>query len=338
MDILFILRKSGAFGPYAYHSSGLRNSATFINDMLVSAGVSSRVAEVNDANDIDREVFNFNPSIVILEAIWCPPSKLGELAGLRRHKGRRWVVRNHSELPFLSLEGIAMKWLLEYPMIPAVSVACNSNEARYDLDLIFASRMQPISAEYLPNFYPVDPMPSPKAGHRSMLNIGCFGALRPLKNQLMQAAAASVYAASRSATLAYHINSTRIENDASPVLKSIRAIFSYRKDQMLVEHPWMERPKFLALCREMDLGLQVSFSETFNIVSADLVSQGVPVVVSSEVPWVPIRFQARPTSIDSIIRAMGVALRNTAAAYQLEGLLHYSARSAQVWLEFIRLA
>jgi hypothetical protein len=46
----------------------------------------------------------------------------------------------------------------------------------------------------------------------------------------------------------------------------------------------------------MDLGLQVSLSETFNIVGADLISQGVPVVGSTEIPWAVKMFAADPTS------------------------------------------
>jgi len=33
----------------------------------------------------------------------------------------------------------------------------------------------------------------------------------------------------------------------------------------------------------MDICMQVSFSETFNIVAADCIASGVPVIVSSEI-------------------------------------------------------
>lgn len=41
----------------------------------------------------------------------------------------------------------------------------------------------------------------------------------------------------------------------------------------------------------MDMGTQVSLTETFNIVTADFMSCGVPVVVSEEVEWMSPRFK-----------------------------------------------
>src|SRR5580693_4883569 len=95
-SILFVLKKRdqswGEKTSYGYYSSGLLNSASFINKMLKEEGARSHLVEVSDANSIDREVFRFNPDIVVLEAIWCPPAKLRELAKLHHHKSRRWIV------------------------------------------------------------------------------------------------------------------------------------------------------------------------------------------------------------------------------------------------------
>ena len=46
--------------------------------------------------------------------------------------------------------------------------------------------------------------------------------------------------------------------------------------------------------------MQVSFTETFNIVGADLISQGVPLVSSKEVPWAASLFNSDPTSFREI--------------------------------------
>ena len=81
--VLFVLRKRGTecWGdePYGNRTSGLRNSAVYMNQMLQQLGIKSRLVDVVDANGIDREVFQFNPEVVILEAVWCPPAKLTEL-------------------------------------------------------------------------------------------------------------------------------------------------------------------------------------------------------------------------------------------------------------------
>src|SRR5215831_4209109 len=130
--ILFILRdQHGSGGWCGYKSSGLTNSATLVADMLESFGVDAEVITVFDSNSIDKEVSRIRPDIVVLEAIWVPPYKLIELAKL--WPGIRWIVRIHSEIPFLANEGIAIDWLFQYARIPNVEVASNSIRGVRDL-------------------------------------------------------------------------------------------------------------------------------------------------------------------------------------------------------------
>src|SRR5712664_4263183 len=109
--ILFILKKR-----HAYHkhytpglSSGLYNSARFAADMLHKLGLAVHLVEVQDNNSIDREVKQFKPNIVIIEALWVVPSKFKVLQEL--HPSVTWIVRIHSEAAFLAQEGIAIRWL-----------------------------------------------------------------------------------------------------------------------------------------------------------------------------------------------------------------------------------
>jgi hypothetical protein len=334
-SVLFILRKRDhTWGqPYSYNSSGLLNSATFVEQMLVEHGVRAKVVTVQDSNEIDREVYQFNPDIVVLEAIWCPPSKLRELAAIKHHQHRKWVVRNHSELPFLAMEGFAIAWILEYAQIRNTYVSCNSPVANFEISEIIHLRtgMATSRVLFLPNYYPTAKYnPRPASNHRP-IDIGCFGAIRPLKNQLIQATAAMIFARAIGRPLRFHINATRIEGQADPILRSLRAIFDHAPGYVLVEHPWMDRKDFLLLCRQMDLGLQVSLSESFNLTSADLVLQGVPVVGSSEIPWLPELFHADPTSAASIVRKMHTA-REVGAKPQFKALKEYSDDSSEIWL------
>jgi hypothetical protein len=57
----------------------------------------------------------------------------------------------------------------------------------------------------------------------------------------------------------------------------------------------------------MDIGMQVSFSETFNIVAADMLVAGVPLVTSNEIPWASNLSVAEPTNLDSIVEKMSLA-------------------------------
>lgn len=337
-SVLFLLRRSSAYWnrhPYGngHTSSGLYNSARFVREMLKEEGVRTSIEEVVDGNDIDRVVTLFNPDYVILEAIWCPPYKLHELVKLHRHKHRRWIVRNHSEMPFLAMEGIALNWLLEYAATPRTTVSSNSPVACADLNVLMDDRDLPPTL-LLPNYYPLPEEPPEKnKAHDYRLDIGCFGAIRPLKNHLEQAIAAVALGAELDRYVNFHINSTRVEGNADPVLKSLRAVFHYPEGK-LIEHPWMEHADFVKLCAKMELGMQVSFSETFSIVAADLVAHGVPVVGSSEIPWLPDIYQADPTSSADIARVAKKALKSCLSLHeQFKHLKKYCRKSKDAWLE-----
>src|ERR1035437_8193029 len=109
--VLFIAKKGQRYsGVYGYAaSSGLLNSATFVEEMLHNLGVGAKVVHVVDNNDIDRAVTQYQPDVVIIEALWVIPSKFYVLTQL--HPRVQWVIRVHSEIPFLAQEGMAMQWL-----------------------------------------------------------------------------------------------------------------------------------------------------------------------------------------------------------------------------------
>src|SRR5262249_47339800 len=112
-----------------------------------------------------------------------------------------------------------------------------------------------------------------------------------------------------------------------------QALFANSKHK-LVEHGWMDSAAFHALMRNMDLSLQVSFSETFNIVSADAAISNVPLVVSSEVYWAARIFKADPTDLGDMVAKMHVAWSGRAGDLQkrnYEGLVAYDTASVAAW-------
>jgi hypothetical protein len=140
------------------------------------------------------------------------------------------------------------------------------------------------------------------------LHIGLFGALRPLKNHLQQAIWAEEFSQKLRRPLFLHVNITEHENnDTGSVLKNLRNLFKNSKSK-LVEHPWYSHANFLKLVKQMDLGMQVSFSETFNIVTADLVSQGIPVVASSEIEFVNPLCKVDANDACGALSAMRIAI------------------------------
>lgn len=246
--------------------------------MLVKNGVESNLVEVVDNNEIDKYVTKYKPETVIIEALWVVPSKFEVLQKL--HPKVQWVIRLHSELPFIANEGIAIQWLKQYVNYSNVKISANSKE--------FISSMEPILQNkfvYLPNYYPLSKPIDKKESCFDVLNVGLFGAIRPMKNCLTQAVAAMIFAERQCKKLNLHINTERVEQKGENTLKNLRALFE-GTEHTLVEHKWYSHDDFVKLVATMDIGLQVSLTETYNIVTADFINQKVPVVTSKEISFV----------------------------------------------------
>jgi len=347
--VLFILKRRPDYNDHESYSqngvsTGLFNSASFVSDMLIKNGIESKVVVVVDNNCIDREVAQYKPTHVIIEALWVVPEKFAVLRKL--HPTVKWIIRFHSETPFIANEGIAMSWLFKYVEQENVHVSANAPRFLRELQSLLRVKgyCDQVIAEkvvYLPNYYPLT---HPKFcittnKHKDTIDIGCFGAIRPLKNQLAQAIASLKFADAKGKKLNFHINTGRVEMKGSPVLHNLIGLFDSVADQghTLVMHQWMTHEAFIELVKTMDIGLQVSFSETFNIVAADLISNGVPVVSSKEIPWVLIG-TADPTDAFDICRE----IRHTWNHPRLNvfansmGLLYYVEQSQFIWVNYFR--
>lgn len=290
--ILFLCKDRNQDYPDAKY--GLWNSASFVVSYLNQIGHNAKLISVVDGNSIDRIVTKFKPSLVILEALWVTPEKLKQLAKI--HKSVEWVCRIHSKATFLANEGIAFEWINEYEKIPNVTISTNSEDFNYDLKSLGYTSV------YLPNLYQYKKVPT-LVQNRSYIHIGCFGSLRPMKNHVNQAIAAIKFGNWLGIPIVFHINGNRFEQKGENVLKNLRALFAYNKIHMLREHDWMPHHKFLSLVAGMDYGLQCSLSESFNIVTADFVSQNVPIVTSSDI-YITKFLKAVPTEAESIYSAL----------------------------------
>src|SRR6266404_3298766 len=254
--ILFILKKRHHYhGHYeAGLSSGLYNSAKFAADMLAKNGFHVHLVEVADNNDIDREVTNFKPHIVVVEALWVVPTKFAVLQKL--HPDVTWIVRVHSEAAFLAQEGIAIQWLSEYPTFENVYVAVNSLEAFSQLMTFYPEKgLHTYKLLFLPTYYPAPKKPlHEKRFSGTTINIACMGAIRPLKNTLIQAIAAMRFAGTKGWKLRFHINITRQEAGGNAPYRSVVSLFQNTRHE-LVQHDWMDHKAFVALLGSVDLSM-----------------------------------------------------------------------------------
>lgn len=344
--VLFLLKRRPDFDPEKHTivglSTGLYNSANFMNEMLNKAGIQSNLEVCVDNNYIDRFVARYRPTTVIIEALWVVPPKFLILSKL--HPTVNWIIRIHSDMPFLASEGNSMDWIAEYVKHPNIIVAPNSPRMFQELRF-YLSHLNNWSEEklnekvvYLPNYYPQDYALKPLQLQDDYINISCFGAVRPLKNQLLQAIAAVKFADSIGRKLKFHINSGRVEMKGEPVLNNLLSLFQHLADKghELISHEWRPRDEFLELCAKMDIGLQVSFNETFNIVGADHISQGIPIVGSTEIPWADPKFCANPVDSVDIYSKLHLALSNSDLNCQShkELLTKYTDLTEKYWLEY----
>lgn len=325
MKILFLLKDGSEYGYSSGTSkSGLLNSAKFLLESLLTHKLISdgKIVLCVDGNSIDKAVHDFQPDLCIIEAIWVTPDKIGE--NIRLHPKTRFIVRVHSNIPFLAMEGVAIEWLRQYP-----DVAFNSlNTSEYIRNIISS----PI---YLPN---IDEQNETEAIfiNKGYLNIACFGSIRPLKNQLIQAVAAISYGDQYNISINYHINSSRIEQAGASVLKNIRNLF-YNTRHLLIEHGWTDHEDFTNTIRQMDLGLQVSYTESFNIVSADFVHCGVPIIVSPDISWQYSGLKVDPNNEEAIVDKIYEVLkrRGRFISKQTTALSNYNKKAVKVWKNFL---
>ena len=92
--VLFILKRREDFQASKHSqiglSTGLYNSASFVNDMLLANNIESNLEVVIDNNDIDRVVTKYRPTHVIIEALWVVPTKFAELQKI--HPNVTWEI------------------------------------------------------------------------------------------------------------------------------------------------------------------------------------------------------------------------------------------------------
>jgi len=308
--VLFILKQQNT----SYPNFGLDGAASLTSQYVNSSIVDYAV----DGNDIDRLIVEHLPDVVILEAIWVTPEKIDELMSI--HSNVQFIVRAHSRIEFLAEEGQVFDWLFRYNC----DIASNHEETTNDLSEILNKNVI-----YLPNIYP-KPQRFCNNFNSDSLNISCFGASRILKNQFNQAVAAIAYANDMQKNLIFHMNKADSE-----IMKNIRSLFR-NTNHILIEHNWLPKEDFLNLLSAMDLGMQVSLTETFNLVTADHIWQSVPMVVSKQIDWLGSRIEDNYDIYhikNEIARVMNDKVN--VIENQIYKLILYNFQAKSTWDQFV---
>lgn len=248
-----------------------------------------------------------------------------------------FLVRSHSQIGFLQVEPSAIQLLRELLILEEnflnLTVAANSVELKHFFETAYGGHTL-----YLPNLYDLERVHrrrSREHDHR-LLRVGSFGALRLLKNHTTAAAAALMLARKRDCDLEFSVS---VENDTmggGAVLDALRKMFNGLRWARLVEQPWQDWASFRRTVGGMDLCLQVSMTETFNVTTADAVAEGVPSVVSPTIEWAPDYWKADPDRLDDIVRIGGALLSCPDAAEDgLAALSCFTEDAVRRWLEYL---
>ncbi len=141
----------------------------------------------------------------------------------------------------------------------------------------------------------------------------------------------------RGSDLEFYVNAGRDENlKGNGIMSALRNMTDRLRWVKLIDVAWEEWSQFRATVAHMDLTMQVSFTETFNIVTADSVAEGVPAVVSDAIEWTPHRWHANVDNAADICRVGSNLLWDTHGAEEgLEHLQKFCACGIKTWLDYL---
>jgi hypothetical protein len=245
--------------------------------------------DVVNAIDNYNETHNERLTHAVISAPWLSTHDLKSL--LYGFPEVQFVVLSHSNVGFLQADPEGMRLLREYHKLSGeftnFKVGGNSKKFTDWMEKVYGDEIV-----LLPNLYPVNEecvraVSIPK--HQSPIKIGAFGAIRSEKNFMTAAAAAVAIQAELAVPVELHMS----EGGEGALGTTTEAINQMCKDKVtLVRHSWAYWDNFIDIVAGMDLLIQVSYTESFNMVTADGISVGVPSVVSPAIYWAPPSWKA----------------------------------------------
>lgn len=330
---LVIFYKINGYGAYA--SGGLGFSASNTKAVLeeLELGLRIDIQGVASFQEVIKYCTQKYVKVCLIEAIWVTPADLTKLQAASLNRNIKIVVRAHSKMGFLQVEPEAITKMRGISLLSHQNIFLASNNED------FADAWMNIygSIIYLPNLFDVSAIEPKdfkpvKAGQT--IKIGSFGATRLLKLHPTAAMAALQLARTLNCNLEFYVNVDSTPGGDS-VLNTIRNMFMGLPWAKLVEVPWQDPTTFQTTIGQMDLVLQLSATETFNMVCAQAVAAGVPVVSGGAIGWVryanviPV-FNA--DSIEEVAAAGMVAVESAVVSEsQLGCLVDYLNEAVLEW-------
>jgi hypothetical protein len=192
---------------------------------------------------------------------------------------------------------------------------------------------------WLPNLYDCDTFVQ-HVGHRPIhdpLRVGTFGENRPWKNQGVAAMAAISMAKRLGVNLELFVNADRWQQTWQ-LSKSREQLIQGMPGMRIVVVPWQSWAKFRQTVGTMDICLHPSFDETFCVVVADGIAEGVPSVVTSAMEWAPRSWMAADPHDPASVAAIGLSLLHSRASAIHDGrraLIDFTDRGIALWVRYL---
>ena len=312
---------------------GLGVAAQKNAEYLNKNGYDTVVVPARNNVDIVEAIRKHEFTHVVISAPWLTSLDLYSM--VKHFKQVKFGVVSHSNIGFLQADPGALKLLRQYVQIsnevPNLSIGGNS--------YIFADWFSEVYGGkklVLPNLYLVHTTNKPHVPDE-VIRIGSFGAIRPQKNVMTAAAAAVLLSRVFGKIVEFHVSTGREDGGGSVILNAIRQMMIQVPGVELVERNWSNWVEFKRIIRSMDVLFQVSYTESFNMVTADGVNEGVPTVTSDAITWVPEDWKAHA---DNVYDVMGVAsslLENRAieADKGVVALTKHNVEGYGFWKEFL---
>ena len=317
---------------------GLGVSALNCSKSLIAAGIPSDVWSILGAKQLAEKIdaARIKPSHIVISAPWIPTLDLQKYL-VFKYPNIKFVVVCHSNVGFLQADPQGVKLFREALDLEqgALNFHAAGNTERF-CNWVQAAYSRPCLC--LPNLYFIDRIPTyRRPGSGGLLKIGMFGAIRPLKNMLSGGAAALELSNTLHTEIELHINAGSVEGGNS-VVNSLEAMLSNVPSIKLVRDPWSQWSQFRRVVRSMNILFQPSYTESFNMVTADGASECIPSVVSDAIEWAPRYWKADVDDVLSISHTAGNLLTNMHSGKDgHDALVAHNAKSMIAWKNWLSL-
>jgi hypothetical protein len=314
---------------------GLGVTALNTAKTLRSTGVNADVWPIVSPAELRTRLRATPASHVVISAPWIQTNDLALLCA--EFKDTQFAVTCHSNLGFLQADPSAMRLVREGLDLRRTTwnfqMAANCDRLTNWVQTAYGT-----PCTHLPNLYHLDDVhPKRERYAGGTLRIGAFGATRALKNLLTSAGAALEIANAKRANLEFWISSGRNEG-AGSVVEAVRQMLNGLHHVKLVENGWQTWPQFRQTVRHMHLLLQPSYTESFNVVTADGVAEGVPSVVSDAIEWAPDSWKAPVDDAHAMARVGLKLLASRLAPRQgMAALKKHNRKALAAWQAFLQL-